>query len=414
MIRLLATLCVVAAIAALVAVVACTPEDREVPTDITVPADGGQAQPIDVVDDTTDMSVIDADDGVDQPTGYDPLAETEVPVDLLNRLAALIRQENITPAPQSRQEAERRFEEMQLEVIALGEGAIADYPNAENLIIVRSLMLPAAAFLNYRQQSPESRSRLLGVADGILATGAPAQVKLPADAMRIRTTIADAGLDKASALRGLADRYANTDVAAEALLNAAMLADMEQMVGLRDEFADTLQADHPRNGRAASFLLSLGRKVPFVAELTRLDGSTLSLPDDLLGKVVIVEFWATWCPPCVQAMPHMKDLYQSNRHKGLEVVGISMDDPDDLAIVKTFVADGGYNWIHTYSGQQPDPTASNYGISVTPTIWVIGRDGMVISDSAMDPTARTLAQALAGVDRVVEDALAGPDPRTTE
>ena len=447
MTRLLAALCIVASLTALVALTGCSGKDDSDRTttgttpDETQPdaavddepaqpsdaVDDAPAQPSDAVDDAPaqpDAAVDDepaqpsdaVDDAPAQPDAAvdDPPVEGEVPAELLNMLAALIREGNISPPPQSRREAERRFEEMQLEVIRLGEGAIAEYPEAENLIIVRSLMLPAAAFLNYRQRSPESRGRLLDVADGILATDAPAQVKLPADAMRARTMLGDPGVDKAGALRGLADRYAETDVAAEALLNAAILANMEQLIDLRDELADTLQADHADNGRAASFLLSLGRDVPFSAALTKLDGTTLTLPDDLLGKVVVVEFWTVGCPSCVRAMPHMKSLYENNKHQGLEVVGISLDDPEDLEIVQSFVAERGYNWIHTFSGQWPDPTARNYGIRVTPTIWVIGRDGMVISNNAMDPTARTLAQALVGVDMIVEDALAEPIAETNE
>jgi len=435
MTRLLTALCIVASFAALVALTGCSGEDENDRTTADTAPD--ETQPDAVVDDAPDPpdAVVDdepdqpdaavddepdppdaaVDDGPDPPdAAHDPPVGGEVPVELLNRLAALIRQDNISPPPQSRQEAERRFEEMQLEVIRLGDEAIAEYGEAENLIIVRSLMLPAADFLNYRQNSPESRARLLEVADGVLAADAPAQVKLPADAIRTKIILGDPGVDKAGALRGLADRYAETTVAAEALLNAAILADREQLIDLRDELADTLQADHADNGRAASFLLSLGREVPFSAVLTKLDGTTLTLPDDLLGKVVVVEFWTVGCPPCVRAMPHMKSLYENNKHQGLEVVGISLDDPEDFEIVQSFVAERGYNWIHTFSGQSPDPTARNYGINVTPTIWVIGRDGMVISNNAMDPTARTLAQALAGVDAIVEDALAEPIPETTE
>jgi len=449
MTRLFTALCIVASLTALVALTGCSREDEDDQTTIgatpdeTQPqpsdaADGAPDQPSDAVNDEPDQPDAAVDDEPDQadpavddepdqpdaavddppdqpdPAVDDPPVGSEVPVELLNRLASLIREGNINPPPQSRQEAERRFEEMQLEVIRLGNEAIAEHPEAENLIIVRSLMLPAAAFLNYRQKTPESRGRLLDVADGILATDAPGQVKLPADAMRVRITLGDPGVDKAGALRGLADRYAETNVAAEALLNAAILADREQLIDLRDELADTLQADHADNGRAASFLLSLGREVPFSAVLTKLDGTTLTLPDDLLGKVVVVEFWTVGCPPCVRAMPHMKSLYENNKNEGLEVVGISLDDPDDFEIVQSFVTEGGYNWIHTFSGQWPDPTARNYGIRVTPTIWVIGRDGMVVSNDAMDPTARTLAQALVGVDMIVEDALAEPIPETNE
>jgi cytochrome c biogenesis protein CcmG, thiol:disulfide interchange protein DsbE len=59
-----------------------------------------------------------------------------------------------------------------------------------------------------------------------------------------------------------------------------------------------------------------------------LDGRTFDL-DALRGKVVIVNFWATWCPPCREEMPALDAFYQRYRNKGVELIGMSADSPHD-------------------------------------------------------------------------------------
>ncbi len=72
--------------------------------------------------------------------------------------------------------------------------------------------------------------------------------------------------------------------------------------------------------------------------LARLDGGTLTL-SDLRGKVVFVNIWATWCPPCRQEMPSMVRLYERYRDRGLEIVAVSEDR--DPGAVRRFVAEYG-------------------------------------------------------------------------
>ncbi len=76
-------------------------------------------------------------------------------------------------------------------------------------------------------------------------------------------------------------------------------------------------------------------KVPKTApdfSLTTLDGQTITR-DGLKGKVVLLDFWATWCPPCRAAIPHLIELYQEYKDEGLVVVGISLDKGDQKDVV---------------------------------------------------------------------------------
>ena len=69
--------------------------------------------------------------------------------------------------------------------------------------------------------------------------------------------------------------------------------------------------------------------------LQDLNGKNVSLAD-FQGKVLILDFWATWCPPCVKEIPHFIELYEQYKDKGLEIVGISLDR-EGISVVKAFV-----------------------------------------------------------------------------
>src|SRR5690606_3088603 len=72
-------------------------------------------------------------------------------------------------------------------------------------------------------------------------------------------------------------------------------------------------------------------------ELEALDGRSVRLSDHR-GSVVLIDFWATYCDPCLAAMPHLNDLYRDNKQHGLVILGVSIDGPESLAEVKTTVS----------------------------------------------------------------------------
>ena len=102
-------------------------------------------------------------------------------------------------------------------------------------------------------------------------------------------------------------------------------------------------------------------------------GENVSL-DDLKGKVVFLNFWATWCPPCRDEMPSMESLYRRFKDKGLEILAVNLREEE--ALVTAFMRD--YNLSFPALLDSNGRTGSAYGIQVIPTSFIIDREGNII------------------------------------
>lgn len=107
--------------------------------------------------------------------------------------------------------------------------------------------------------------------------------------------------------------------------------------------------------------------------LHRLDGSTVTLPEDLKGKVVVVRFWADWCAFCKQEMKDVEQVYQERKERGLVILAINVGQSRDTAAAFTSKLGISYDVL-----LDPDSAvAKQYGVVGLPTSFLIGRDGLV-------------------------------------
>ena len=316
---------------------------------------------------------------------------------LMGRPRARSQAEYLSKLKKSRQQALVLLDEMEKK-----------YPKSKELDEARLHGIVASMELGRIMHDPKMGEKVEQIAKKVLASNAPPFLKLNADAytvlLKVRpirtsatqpvTTIDDKAAEKI--ILDMTNRYRNTKVRLDALLIGMQLADLQGLDTLITRLEDTVLKEFPQHTIAQRIrkrreLSMVGKE--FTASLTKLDGKKLNLPKDLLGKVVVIDFWATWCGPCVRELPHMKELYNKYKSKGVEIVSISLDK--DKSRLEKFISQHKITWIQTFTGKGwEDPTARKYNINAIPSIWVIGKDGKVVSDHARGRLAKVIERAL--------------------
>jgi thiol-disulfide isomerase/thioredoxin len=106
--------------------------------------------------------------------------------------------------------------------------------------------------------------------------------------------------------------------------------------------------------------------------LKTLDGQEIAL-SQFRGKVILLDFWATWCGPCRESTPHLVQLYKTHRENGFELIGMSVDKGDDK-IVKNFVQSMGIPYPIVIA---PEEVVRSYRVTGIPTTFLIDKEGKI-------------------------------------
>jgi thiol-disulfide isomerase/thioredoxin len=161
---------------------------------------------------------------------------------------------------------------------------------------------------------------------------------------------------------GVSLSHLHQDDAARAEFNA-FLANGATDSALRERAAR--YAGHPELARA--------RMAPPFA-LTTIDGRRISM-DGLAGKVVLIDFWATWCGPCREALPHVRDIAQKFQGQPFVVLSVSLDEDD--AKWKDFVNKNEMTWLQYRDGKWTGPIATEFDVKAIPATFSIDADGVL-------------------------------------
>jgi thiol-disulfide isomerase/thioredoxin len=120
-----------------------------------------------------------------------------------------------------------------------------------------------------------------------------------------------------------------------------------------------------------------------ILKFTALDGHNVDV-SSLKGKIVLIDCWATWCGPCLQEMPRIKELYDKYHDKGFEVIGISMDEPSAKERVKKLIKQKNIPWSQRFEGKgfEEDSFRKQYDIKSLPTVYLLNKEGIIVDTNA--------------------------------
>ena len=170
------------------------------------------------------------------------------------------------------------------------------------------------------------------------------------------------------------------------MMQAATYSGDEQMkISVLNEMAD--HKNPQLSGVALRFMSMMWKQSnpigkPFQLQFTGIDGNRVNLAK-LKGKVVLIDFWATWCGPCVAEIPNLVKTYNELHDKGFEIVGIALEGNKDPKRLHAYVDRKQMPWPQYTDGLMwKNKIAQRYGINGVPTMWLVDREGNLSSLTA--------------------------------